>query len=225
MKITKTNFYLLLIFVIALIFRIIAAHNTHVSTDEMVYSILPLNIISAGRLGTIEQSPLFFYLTDFGYKILGGITAISIRSTAIIFGSLAVLVIFLITQELFKNKKVSLISSFIFALSGFSLTNNYEMNMAAFFFALLSMLFFIKALKGNHKSLYLTSLFLALGALMKSIVLLFVPVYALIWLIYGYKKKLFFTNLESGKLLFNKKSIKIITILKIKNDIIINNKK
>ena len=124
MKITKTNLYLFLIFALAFIIRVISANNTHVSTDEMVYSILPLNIISAGRLGTIEQSPLFFYLTDLGYKLFDGITPISIRLTVIIFGSLAIFVVYLLSKELFNDKKVGLMAAFIYALSGFSIFNN-----------------------------------------------------------------------------------------------------
>ena len=98
MKITKTNFILLMIFLLAFVLRIIAAYHTDVGTDEMIYSIIPLNIISAQRLGTIEQSPLFFYLTDLGYMISGGITSVSVRLTAIVFGSLAVLVVYLLSK-------------------------------------------------------------------------------------------------------------------------------
>ena len=79
MKLTKTSLYLFAIFILAVILRFYAAHHIDLATDEMIYSILPLNIISAEKLGTVEQSTLFFYLTDLGYKLFGGITAISAR--------------------------------------------------------------------------------------------------------------------------------------------------
>ena len=90
----KTNILLLGIFLLSLILRLIVANNIPISTDEMIYSIIPLNIIGSGNIGTIEQSPLNFYLADLGYKLFGGITAISVRFVSILFGSLATLVIF-----------------------------------------------------------------------------------------------------------------------------------
>src|SRR3989344_2628873 len=115
MKITKKTVYLFIFFIIGFIIRIIAAANTDVSTDEMIYSIIPLNIISADKLGTVEQSILFFYLNDISYKIFGGITPISIRFWSILFGSLTVFTIFLLSKDLFRNdKKNSLYLSVIF---------------------------------------------------------------------------------------------------------------
>jgi 4-amino-4-deoxy-L-arabinose transferase-like glycosyltransferase len=206
MRITKTNFYLLLIFVLALVLRIYAANNTDVSTDEMVYSIIPLNIISAGRLGTVEQSPLFFYLTDLSYKLFGGITPFSLRLTAIIFGALSVFIIFLIAQELFKKKNISLLASFLFAVSGHALIHNTEMDMLTYFFIFLSILFFIRGLK-NHHHLYLATLFLSLGILVKPIAILFVPILAVIWIIKEYSKSNF---VKKGSFILSKKNIKLV---------------
>ena len=56
-----------------MVLRVVAASYLDVDTDEMVYSIIPLNIISAGRLGTVEQSPLYFYLADVVYIFGGGL--------------------------------------------------------------------------------------------------------------------------------------------------------
>ncbi len=197
-KLTKTGLYLLLILLMAFLLRLIAAHHTHVSTDEMIYSIIPLNIISSGQLGTVEQSPLFFYLTDIGYRLFGGITAISARFFAIIFGSLAVLVVYLFSRELWGDNclgdnsgnnpstnnpfinKSGWLAAFLFALSGYTLINNTEMDMMAFFFSLLSMLFFVYYLKRNNsRDFYLSVIFLALAVLVKNIVLLFLPAYVL----------------------------------------------
>ncbi len=184
MKIPKTVIYLLLIFILAFALRLISAYYVDIGSDEMIYSLIPLNIISAGRLSTVEQAPLYFYLTDLGYKLTGGLTLVSTRLPSIFFGALAVLLVFLISQELFENKKASYLSSFLFAISGYAIRNNQEMDMTAYFFALLSVFFFIQFLnKENHKQIYLSALFLSLGVITKPIVLVFVPAYAVTWLI------------------------------------------
>ncbi len=184
MKITKTNFFLIVIFLIALLLRIFAAHNTDVATDEMIYSIIPLNIISAEQLGTIEQSPLFFYLNDLSYMLFDGITPISIRLWSIIFGALSIFVIYLISKELFRNKNAALLSSFLFAVSSHAISYNYEMDMVAFFFVGLSTYFFIKFLDyKKNKNLYFASLFMALGILSKNIVILIGFSFVIIYLV------------------------------------------
>ena len=182
MKITKKTVYLFIFFIIGFIIRIIAAANTDVSTDEMIYSIIPLNIISADKLGTVEQSILFFYLNDISYKIFGGITPISIRFWSILFGSLTVFTIFLLSKDLFRNEKTAYLSSFLFAISGYAINYNYEMDMIAFFFLSLSMLFFIKYMNDKKNSLYLSVIFFALALLIKTLVAAFLPGYIIMWL-------------------------------------------
>ena len=189
MKLTKVRLSLLLIFILALILRIISAYHSHVSTDEMFYSLIPLNIISANSLGTLFQSQLYFYLADLGYRLFGGITAISVRLPSIIFGSLTIFVVYFMSWELFRNRKLSLLSSFLFAISGFALKYNLESDMPAFFFALLSILFFIRALRGNRNNLYLASIFLALAVLIKTIIVFLIPAYIIIFLIYIVKER------------------------------------
>lgn len=192
MKINKTTAILLVIFCLALILRIIAAYHMHVSTVEMIISIIPLNIISAGRLGTLDQAPLYFYLTDLSYTLFGGITPLSLRLTNIVFGALSVVVIFMLAKELFHNRKVGLIAAFVAALSGFSISYNYVMDTLSFFFALLSLFFFVKFIKGSNQSLYFSILFLALGILVSPYIIIFMPIYAIIWyLIWLHKKSLF----------------------------------
>lgn len=190
MKIKKIALLLLLIFALALVLRVFAATKVDVSTDEMIYSLIPLNIISAGRLGTVEQSPLYFYLADVGYTIMGGLSPIAARLPSIIFGSLAVFLIYLISMELFQNQKAGLISAFLFALSGYALKYNIEMDMTAFFFVLLSIWFFLRALKEEkNKFYYLTAISFALAVLVKNIVVLFVPAFVLAYLLWKGKEK------------------------------------
>ncbi len=211
MKLTKTSLYLFVIFILALILRFYAADHIDLATDEMIYSILPLNIISAGQLGTVEQSTLFFYLTDLGYKLFGGITAISARFFSALFGALAVFLVFLITKELFKDNKSALLSAFLFALSGFALRFNYEMDMVAYFFIFLSLFFYLKFLNtDNLNYLYPTFLFFSLAVLVKTLTLLFVLSYILIFLFYQHK--LLFNRSEQ-RINFNQKTIKTLFLV------------
>lgn len=195
---SKNNLLLLLIFILAFVLRIIAAYHTHVSTDEMFYSIIPLNIIAAERLGTVIQSHLYFYLADLGYLLLGGITAVSIRLVSVVFGALTVFVIYLVSMEFFKNRNVSLAASFLFAISGYALQYNYEADMPAFFFSLLSIYYFIRALHENNHYLYLSSLFLALAVMIKTIVVFFIPAYLIVFVWYGIKEKKLVTTVNNN---------------------------
>ena len=190
MKIKKITLVLLLIFAVAFVLRVIAATHVDVSTDEIIYSLLPLNIISAGRLGTVEQSPLYFYLADVGYTLFGGLSPLTARLPSIIFGSLAVFLIYLLSLELFKSEKAGLLSAFLFALSGYALQYNIEMDMTAFFLMLLSMLFFMKALKHEKANFYyLAAASFGLAVLVKNIVALFVPAYVLAYFLSKGKEK------------------------------------
>lgn len=188
MRVTKTHFFLLLIVLLAVMLRLIAAARVDVGTDEMIYSLLPLDIISAGRLGTVEQSPLYFYLTDIGYTITGGISPLAIRLPSIVFGSLAVIIIYLLGKELFDNKKAALLAAFLVAVSGYTLQYNIEMDMTAYFFVLVSILFFYRALKKNIKNIYYAALFFGLAIAIKNTVFLIAPAYVITFLIW-YKKQ------------------------------------
>src|SRR3989338_6902013 len=188
MKLTKTAAMLGFIVLLALVLRIIAANYVNVSTDEMIYSILPLNIMSAGRLGTVEQSPLAFYLNDFSYMIFGGISPISIRLPGILFGAASVVLIFLLSLQLVKDKTAAYGAALLFTFSGYALINNVEMDMAAFFFALLSIYFFIRPLDDSW-NLYIASISLALAILIKNIVALVIPAYIIILIIKAVRDK------------------------------------
>ncbi|MDP3640716.1 MAG: glycosyltransferase family 39 protein [Nanoarchaeota archaeon] len=210
MRLTKTTLFVLLLVLLAFFLRLFSAQEMEIGTDEMIYSVIPLNIISAGRLSTVEQAPVYFYLVDIGYKLFGGMSLITSRLPSVVFGALAVIVIFLIALELFANKKAALWSAFFSAISGYAIRWNQEMDTTAFFFALLSVYFFIRALKGNSKQLYLATIFLALGVLVKPVVLLLVPAFALVYLMYGYTQQKGVLYKKENKLFLEKKGLTLI---------------
>ena len=204
------------IFLLALFLRLVAAYYTDIGTDEMIYTVLPLNIISAGRLSTVEQAPVYFYLVDIGYTLSGGLSLVTGRLPSIIFGSLAVLMVFLLSRELFKNRSASLLSAFFFAISGYALRWNQEMDMTAFFFSLLSCYFLIRGLKEGipekPKYLYASILFLSIAVLVKPIVLLFAPAYMIILLWHGYVHQNGLVFKKERKIFVNIKMLKIVLV-------------
>jgi hypothetical protein len=80
------HLYLVLIFLLAFILRLIAAINLSVSADDMHFVTHAINFISTGRLVTYDQSAgLWFAFTSFMYSLFG-ITQLASRLAALIFG-------------------------------------------------------------------------------------------------------------------------------------------
>src|SRR3989338_59947 len=207
MKIKKTLVVLFLIVIVALILRLIAAQDVEIVPDEIVYSLLPWKIISAQRLSTAVGGPLFSYLTDISYTIFGEVNATSTRFPSIFFGSLTVILIYLCSLKIFGNKKAALFGAFLFAVSGYILENNTEPDMTAFFFALLSVYFFLFFLDGKSNYLYLSTIFLTLAVLCKSLPLLFLPIYLFIFILHA---KGYFTGNQNTKVVLDLKLLKTI---------------
>lgn len=147
-KLTKTQLCLLLIFLIALIFRTAVAFNLDPGTDEMIYSVMGLDFISSGQLSTIGQIPLYFYTLDLIYKIFD-LEIWTMRLLNIVLGSLAVVLLYFIGKELFDTK-TGLLSAFLFAVSSYAISYNIEPDMVSIFFSLLSFLFLSKDSKSRN---------------------------------------------------------------------------
>jgi len=191
--------WLLLIFLLGLILRfIITSHNAPVA-DEMVHGSHALGISSLRPLSTITQGPIWFYLTDIAYRIFN-VHLFSGRFLALLFGSLSILLIYLLAG-LFFNKKTALISSFLFAVSPFHmLWARIYMDEFMAFFILLAAYLFIKDYKTKGYITPLSALFLGIGCLIKIIAGVFIVVFSLFLIFSVYKNR-------SNKELF-KKSLK-----------------
>src|SRR3989338_4276799 len=196
----KNRIYLLLGFVL----RFIAAINLSVSADDMHHVAHAINFYSANRLITYDQSSgLWHAFTSVVYNIIGT-TQLASRMAALIFGSLSILLIYLLTREFF-NRKIALLASFLLAVAPFHIQNTMaEMDVMAIFFVLLAMLFFIKALKTNKTYLYFVSgIFLGLAVYTKVYPLLFIPSLILFFIYWNKKEK---------KEILTKKNLKLIII-------------
>tara|TARA_Y100000310_G_scaffold210775_1_gene211389 strand:- start:4391 stop:6238 length:1848 start_codon:yes stop_codon:yes gene_type:complete len=197
-SLTKTQVWLIVIFILALIVRMMAAFNLGVSADDMHFAPHAINFLGSGKLQTWDQAPLWFAFTDLSYKIFGT-TQFASRFAAVIFGALSVLVIFFLAKELVGNRKVALISASLVAFSPFLVKNIMaEMDVMVMFFVLMFLLLFIKGVREEKQwMLVLAMIALGLGALTKHYALLFLPV---MWVYYYIKSR---KKISKGKILKN----------------------
>ncbi|MBM3247385.1 phospholipid carrier-dependent glycosyltransferase [Candidatus Pacearchaeota archaeon] len=173
--------WLILLLIIGFILRFIAANNIEPNADEMVHGPHAIGIVDSGGVGRIWQSITWSYLTDLSYSIFG-INLWSARFLSVLFGTFCILLVFLLTKELFKGK-AALIASALFTFSSFSIIyTRIEMDIPAIFFILLASYLFIKQIKRNNSLSMLAALFLGVAALIKTLSLFFLPVFVLYYL-------------------------------------------
>ncbi|MBS3088191.1 glycosyltransferase family 39 protein [Candidatus Pacearchaeota archaeon] len=196
----KETIFLILIFLLGLALRLIAAINLPVTADDMHHVTYAINFYSAGRLITYEQSAgLWHAFTSVMYDWFGT-TQLASRLAAVIFGSLSIFVIYLLTKEFF-SEKIPLMASFLLAIAPFHIKNTVaEMDVMAMFFVLVSMLLFVRALKTKKTLNYIMSgLFLGLGIYTKTYPLLFVPSFLLYFVYIKRKNKEKIITRENSK--------------------------
>ncbi|MFH1210170.1 MAG: glycosyltransferase family 39 protein [archaeon] len=193
--------YIILLFIIGFLLRIIIASNLDPNADEMIYAPHAVNITSSGLLQEMNEDPLWFYLTDIGYKIFG-VNLLTSRLLSIIFGALSIIIIYLLGKEMF-NEKIGLISSFLLTFSSFHiLITQAEMDVPMTFFIMLSLYFLVKFFKDAKSLNYILSIILLIIAiLMKTIAAVFIPAYVIFIIYFNYKKdnKIFYIkNIKLG---------------------------
>lgn len=175
--------YLILILIIGIILRFYAVNNITTVADEMIHSVHAMDIIKSGVINHQNESPAWSYLTDIAYKLFG-VSAFSSRFLSFLFGSLSILLVYLLGKELF-NEKVGVIASFLLAVSSFHLRYALmEMDETLIFFLLLGFYFFIKEFKITKKISYLSIIFLGVSILIKPIALPYIASFVLCVLYY-----------------------------------------
>lgn len=204
----KTAIIILSVLVLVAIFlRLISAQHSNIITDESVFAVRAINFLSSGMYSTIDQAPLHLALVDISEKLFG-VHGWSSRLPNILLGGLAVILIYLIVREL-GDRKWALFSATLFAFSPYSILFNIEPDMTAIFFVLLSVLFYLKALRKDIKYLTYSFFFLGIASLAKLISLFILPAY-LFGFIYYYGKKEHNPLLlvESGKIKLKRHGVK-----------------
>ena len=210
----RITFYLIIIFIIGFLLRLIAAINLSVSADDMHFVTHAVNFLSSRKLVTYDQSSgLWFAFTDTIYRFMG-YTQIASRIVSLIFGSLSILVVYLISKEFF-DEKISIVSAFLLAIAPFHIKLTIaEQDVMAMFFVLIGMLLFIKALKNNKlKYFALSGIFLGLSIYSKVYTLLFIPSLLLYFIYFNKRlKNKILTKNNSKKVLIFLLAIFIFTI-------------
>ena len=180
----KPTRIIIAIFLTGLLLRIIALFRSPLGPDEQIMAVHSFKFIDSLKLSQINPSPVFFAINDLAIKLFG-FGLLSTRMTGLVFGSLSVIMVYLIGEKLF-GEKTGLVASLLFAVSPYAVKwGVIESDMGAVFFVLLSFYFFLKFNESNNSfKLYLSAVFLGLGFLFKPIALLVLPVYLVYWFVW-----------------------------------------
>lgn len=144
--------------------------------DEIVQGYDAYSILKTGRDEHGEKFPLL--LTSFGDEKMAlqayamipfiyfiGLNEISVRLPSAISGIISTFFIYLISRKIFKNKKIALFGSFLYALSAWNIYFSraaYEINLGITIF-LVGLYFFLSSLdKRNTFFFFLSSFFFSL---------------------------------------------------------------
>lgn len=171
----KTKLAVLAIFILGLVLRVIAAINLDSSADDITTAMVGQGISSSGKLTIWSQSnALYYYLLDYSYKLFGA-TQFGSRLPALIFGSLSIILIFLLTKEFFKSRKIAMLSAFLLAICPWHIKNTLaEMDVTVLFFVMLSALFIVKAQSSNQRrNMIIAGFAIGIGILIKLYALFF----------------------------------------------------
>ena len=125
--------------------------------------------------------PLYIYLTTF-FVAIGGLLPLTVRLVSVLSGIGLVVLTFLITQKIVKDKMVSLVAALLTAVSPWSLFLSrvaVEANLGAFLFAL-GMYFLVELEEKPRKYLILAALFWGLSLYAYNSARVLVPIFALL---------------------------------------------
>ncbi|MFZ3301994.1 MAG: glycosyltransferase family 39 protein [Microgenomates group bacterium] len=158
----KNNFWILLILIIGFALRIINITSVPPSLnwDETSIGYNAYSILKTGRDEWGEFMPVHF--KSFGeYKLpaqiyasipaiaIFGLNEFGVRITPVVYGTLTVLLLYFLVQELFRKKEISLISAFFLAVSPWHIQltrGSFESSFSLFWFVL-GALFLVKGLQ------------------------------------------------------------------------------
>lgn len=203
MKFLKNNLLIILIIVFAAFLRIYkldvypALNADEAAIGYNTYSLILTGHDEHGNSWPIHfqsfndyKPGLYFYLVLPFVKLLG-LSEWSVRIPGASLGVLTVLFVYLLVNELFKNRKFALISAFFLTISPWHLQfsrGGWEVNVATFFITS-GLFFFLKGIK-NPKLLVVSSLLLVASLYTYHAARVVVPLLG-IGLIFLYRKEIF----------------------------------
>jgi hypothetical protein len=196
----NTKILLYIIVLIGLVLRlIVAAHLTPVE-DESGSITHSIGFSKLAPLSQMAQAQVWYYFTDFLFRMFG-VSLLTGRLLSVIFGSLSIILVYLIGNMIF-GRKVGIIASFLLAVSSYHITwtASYQ-DETMMFFVLIASYFFIKEYKNSGKISLISAIFLAIAELVKIITGAFIVVFGVFSIVILYRnykndKKLFKINLR-----------------------------
>ena len=192
--------WLVAILILGVLLRAIIASNVTPVADEMVHATHAMGIAALKPLSTMTQGPLWFYLTDFAY-LLFDVTLFSSRFLAFFFGSLSIVLTYMIGKIIF-NEKSGLVAAFLLAISTFHIGwMTAYMDEAMMFFILFAIYYFIKEYKERGEVSLIAAIFLGIAIQIKIITFVFSVIFCLfivflLWENYKKDRKKFKHNLK-----------------------------
>ena len=160
---------------------------------------------------------LYFYVVLPFVKVLG-LNEWAVRIPGATLGVLTVLIIYLLTKELFKNEKISIFSALFLAISPWHIhfsRGGWEVNLATFLITL-GVYLFLKGLK-NPKYYMLSAITFSLSLYAYHVARVVVPLLGLVLLIIYFKDIFIKKNL---KILVISFSLLVITILPLAKELV-----
>ena len=156
-----------ILLIVGLITRLFSVLNQGFFADDAIYASQSANIWEAGIISTHSHPALFFYLTDLAYKFFG-FTTFASRFFPWIFGSLLIVLGFLIGKHFFDKRTgfyIALVITFTNFLTRMSYT---EHTLVTLFFVIAGTYFGLHYLRNNNlKLLILSGILFGLGNLTK----------------------------------------------------------
>lgn len=173
MKFKFQNYYLYLLLIVVLIGSILritflVTNPSFWGDETAVWNIskLPIFKILTGDYWDFPSHPFLFYLVIKLWSIFS-IDERWLRLPSLLASTFSIFGIYMLSNEIFKNKKTSLISSFLFAFSTYNIKFSTETKFYSleFFLEILSFVFFIKFINNfkkqkSSRSIYLQVLFI-----------------------------------------------------------------
>ncbi len=154
----KSYFFFFLIIGIGILLRFYKLGETPAGLyrDEAFLGYNAFSILKTGRdmsgnflplhLQSFLYSPAGYSYVSIPFIAVFGLNAFSIRFASALFGSLTIIVVYFFIDELFKNKKLALLSSLIMAISPWhvNLSRLATENIVVTFFIILGVLLYVK---------------------------------------------------------------------------------
>lgn len=179
MRLFKANFLLVFILLVGIFFRVyqFSSNPPSLNWDEVSIGYNAYSVLKTGKDEFGERFPLYFrslddykmpvyvYMTAASIKLFG-YTDTAVRLPSLVFGILAIYLVFALAFELFRRKEVGLLAAGITAILPWNIMFSRMASEAnvAMSITVLAMLLFLKGVAGKGRKLVLSVLLFGFAA-------------------------------------------------------------